>query len=242
MIRLVLVEVRRAVDTRAPRWAFTIAALLGVFLGFLSPDGGGKTFEESVAGVSIALPILMALLAVMAFTADWSTRAALTTFALTPRRQRILTARYLAVLLLAVATLIAIHVLAAVAFVIARPGEASSILDTAVLDQLWQMLATTIAASLTAMAVAGLVLRTALALLITVFGPILLTIGLAFTPRVLNWLNPYGFASWLADPTSAWTVASDTAVGLGPASASFLVWTVAPLALGWFLQLRAEPR
>lgn len=242
MIRLVLVEARRAVDTRASRWAFVIAATFGVLLGYLSPDGVAKTFKESVAGVSLALPILMALLAVMAFTSDWGTRAVLTTFALTPRRQRVLAARYVAVVLLAIATLIAIHVLAAVVFIIARPGETSSVLDGAVLAQFWQMLATTIAASLTAMAVAGLVLRTSLALLITVFGPMVLTIGLAFTPRILDWLNPYGFASWFADPTWAWTVPSDTAVGLGPALSSFLLWTATPLVLGLYRQLRAEPR
>jgi hypothetical protein len=69
-----------------------------------------------------------------------------------------------------------------------------------------------------------------------------LTIGLAFTPALLNWLNPYAFASWLAAPGLDWTIASETRVGVGPAMTSFAVWTALPLALGWFRQLRAEPR
>lgn len=242
MIRLILVELRRAVDTRAPRWAFGAAVFIGVLLGFIAPGGPADTFDVFVAGLSVALPLLMALLAVMAFTADWSTRAALTTFALTPRRQRLLAARYIGILVLCLGTLAAIHVLAAVAYLVARPSSAGSIIGTAVFVQFWQMLAVTVAASLTAMAVAGLVLRTSLALLIAVLGPLVITVGLAFTPRVLDWLNPYGFASWLASPTTAWSAVSDTEVGLGPALTSFVLWTAAPLVAGWFRQIRADPR
>lgn len=241
MIRLILVELRRAVDTRGPLWAFAAAAVSGVLLSFVVARDA-TTFAEFVAGLSLALPLLMGLLAVMAFTAEWSTRAALTTFAVTPRRQRILGARYAAILLLAAATLVAIHLLAAIGFAVTRPGSVGSVFDVAVLAQFWQMLATTVAATLTAIAVASLVLRTALALLIAVFGPFLLTIGLAFTPGLVDWMNPYGFASWLAEPQLSWTVTSETTVGLGPAVTSFAVWTALPLALGWVRQLRAEPR
>lgn len=241
MIRLVLVEMRRALDTRGPRWAFAVAAVSGVVLPFLI-GWETKTFVAFVAGLSVALPLLMGLLAVMAFTAEWTTRAALTTFSITPRRQRVLGARYVAVLILGVCTLVVIHLLAAVVFAVTRPTSAASVFDIAVLRQFWEMLATTIAATLTATAVAGLVLRTAPALVIAVLGPLFLTIGLAFTPALLNWLNPYAFASWLAAPGLDWTIASETRVGVGPAMTSFAVWTALPLALGWFRQLRAEPR
>lgn len=242
MIRLVLVEVRRAVNTRAPRWAFATAIALGMLVGFVSPGGIAETFEACVGAVALVLPVLMALLAVMAFTADWTTRAALTTFALTPSRPRVLAARYVAILFLAVVTLAVIHVLAAATFVMIRPAQVESVFDDAVVRQFWQMLATTVAASLTAMAVAGLVLRTALALLVTVLGPLLVTFGLALAPSVLTWLNPYGFASWLAEPTPAWVVTSETHTGLGPAVTSFVVWTAVPLVIGWYRQIRAEPR
>lgn len=242
MIRSVLVEVRRAVDTRAPRWAFGIAVAVGILLGFVVPGDAPRTFTESLAGLSLPLPVLMAILAVMAFTSDWSTRAALMTFALTPQRWRVLVARHLAVLILALATLLVIFVLAAVLFAVASPEEAGAVVDAEAFRTLASMSATTVAASLTAMAVAGLVLRTALALLITVLGPLIVILGLAFSPELIDWLNPYGFAAWLSAPTAAWAVHSDTAVGLGPAASSFLVWTAGPLVLGWCRQLRTEPR
>lgn len=242
LTRQVLVELRRAVDTRAPRWAFIAFVSGSVALCLLVPDAVTGTFEQFVGGAAVGLPLLTGLLAVMVFTADWSTRAALFTFVLTPNRRRVIAARYLAVFVLTVFSLIATHVIAAVVFTAIRPDAIGSIFRPGVGRQLWEMLATGLASSLTAMAVAGLVLRTVPALLIAVFAPLLLTVGLAFTPVLLEWLNPFGFASWFAAPTMRWAGVGDESVSLGPAATSFLLWTAVPLVLGWFRQMRAEPR
>ncbi|SDQ09705.1 hypothetical protein SAMN02800687_0288 [Curtobacterium sp. UNCCL20] len=242
LTRQTITELRRAVDTRGPQWAFGIAIAGGLVLSLVVPGGTSGTFDHFVSGVSIGLPFLAGLLAVMAFTADWTTRAALTTFVLTTSRPRVLVARYLAVLCLTVGSLIAIHLIGALVFVMLRPDSASSVFTAETVRQFGAMAATTVASALTAMAVGGLVLRTAPAIVVAVFAPLLLTIGLAFAPTVLEWANPYGFAGWLASPNWNWTVPQEESVGLGPALTSFTIWTAVPVVLGWFRQMRAEPR
>jgi ABC-2 type transport system permease protein len=243
VLRLTTVEVRRALNTRGSRWAFIITIGAGIALGLAVPGGTAGTFESFVSTVSLGLPLLVGMLAVMVFTADWGTRAALVTFVLTPRRSRVIAARYLAVLALTVGSLVAIHIIAALVFLFAHVQASGTIVTAGVARQFASMLGTTIASALTAMAVGGLVLRTAPALVVAVFAPFVLTIALAFTPAVLLWANPYGLASWLADPVLRWMVDDDGgAVGFGPALTSFVIWTAVPLVLGWFRQLRAEPR
>lgn len=239
--RQTIVELRRALDTRAPRWAFAATLLGGLGVGLLVPGGARGTFAVFMSGVALGLPILIGLLAVMTFTADWSTRAALTTFLITPSRQRVLAARYLSVLLLAVGSVTVLHVVGAGIYAVVG-GDLGSVIAPAARQQFWSITGTTVATAATATAVAGLVLRTALALVLAVFLPFALTLALAAVPAVLEWANPYGFAGWIADPMWQWSVGGGDRVGIGPALTSFVLWTAIPLALGWFRQLRAEPQ
>jgi hypothetical protein len=239
-VRLIAVELRRAVDTPAPRWAIGASILVGIALTCLQPNGPSDTFADFMSVASIALPLLAGLLAVMAFTSDWATRAALITFALSPRRSHVLAARYCAVIIITVGLVIALHVVGAATYAALRPDAAGSIIDASVGRQLGSMVGLVVSVTLTSIAVAGLVLRTALALVVAVFVPFSLTIGFAFLPAGADWLGPYSFSSWLADPTIGWWVADR--VGVGPAVTSFLLWTAAPCVLGWIRQLRTEPR
>lgn len=238
--RLVAVELRRAVDTRAPRWAIGVSVVVGLVITSTQAGGPPGSFADFMSVASIALPLLAGLLAVMAFTADWATRAALVTFALTPRRSHVLAARYLAVVTITVGMVMALHALGAVVYVALRPDAAGTVVDSAVIRQLGSMVGLVVAVTLTSIAVAGLVLRTSLALVLAVFVPFSLTIGFAFLPAGADWLGPYSFSSWIAAPTGElW---SADRVGVGPAMTSFLLWTAAPCLLGWIRQVRAEPR
>lgn len=238
--RLVTVELRRAVDTRAPRWAIGVSVVVGLVLTCAQSGGPPDSFAEFMSVASIALPVLAGLLAVMAFTADWASRAALVTFALSPRRSHVLAARYLAVVTITVGMVVVLHLLGAVVYVVLRPDAAGTAVDTSAIRQFASMVGLVVAVTLTSIAVAGLVLRTAPALVLAVFVPFSLTVGFAFLPTGADWLGPYSFSSWLAAPTGdLW---SADRVGIGPAMTSFLLWTAAPCLVGWIRQVRAEPR
>lgn len=238
--RLVLVELRRATDTPGPRWAIGTCVAAGLALALFQPGGTPKSFATFVSGATLALPLLVALLSVMAFTADWTTRAALVTFAITPRRSMVLAARSIAVLLISVGLVVALHVVAAITYVLVRPSSAATVVDPATASQFGSMVGLTIAVTLTTVSVAGLVLRTSLALVVAVLAPFFITIGLVFVPEVSLWFGPYSFANWLAAPT--WHLQVKDGIGIGPAFVSFVVWTVVPFALSWLRQVRAEPR
>lgn len=97
--RLVRAESRKATDTRAARWILAAAVLLAlasqavplVFPRDVSQDRA-SFLTWAALGVSRLLPIALLL----AMTAEWSQRTALTTFTLEPRRGRVLAAKILA--------------------------------------------------------------------------------------------------------------------------------------------------
>jgi hypothetical protein len=106
MNRLLLVELRGLVDTRAARWllvgvGLATAAVVAVALTVGPPDGRTATALLPLAQLPAVL--LLPLLAVLAMTGEWSQRTALTTFALVPRRGRVLAAKVAAAVVLGVA-------------------------------------------------------------------------------------------------------------------------------------------
>ncbi|GAA5154933.1 hypothetical protein GCM10023340_39300 [Nocardioides marinquilinus] len=106
--RLVSVEIRKSFDTRAGRW-LTIS-IIGLVLvasvigAFAFPEGQQDYVNLlGLAGgiLGYFLPILMILL----ITSEWTQRTGLVTFALEPRRPRVVLAKVLAGLALAVVVL-----------------------------------------------------------------------------------------------------------------------------------------
>ncbi|GAA4733856.1 hypothetical protein GCM10023216_28000 [Isoptericola chiayiensis] len=95
--RLTLFEWRKQLDTRAVRWLFVVIALLtaGVVTVTALVGDGEVSFEMFVSNTSTPLAMLLPVVAILATTAEWSQRTALTTFTLEPRRQRVVGAKVL---------------------------------------------------------------------------------------------------------------------------------------------------
>jgi hypothetical protein len=97
--RLIAVEARKMVDTRAGLWLL-ILTLLGAVAGALGQSLGGsgadaeagRVFYSAIGGTSVLLPIVGILLV----TSEWSQRTGLVTFALVPSRHRIVAAKFVA--------------------------------------------------------------------------------------------------------------------------------------------------
>jgi hypothetical protein len=127
--RLVAVELRKSVDTRSGRWV-----LGGIFL--LSLIGlGWQVAHASTEPVALLayvqagetpVALLLPVVGILAMTAEWSQRTALTTFTLSPRRVPVLLAKLAAALVLAVAVLALVGVVAVAATALAGVvGEGS---------------------------------------------------------------------------------------------------------------------
>ncbi|WP_418275598.1 ABC transporter permease [Isoptericola jiangsuensis] len=95
--RLVLVEWRKQLDTRAGRWLLIVIAIVtaGVMLLMGAVGSGDVSFEAFLIGTTTPLGMLLPIVAILAATSEWSQRTALTTFTLEPRRLRVIGAKTL---------------------------------------------------------------------------------------------------------------------------------------------------
>jgi ABC-type transport system involved in multi-copper enzyme maturation permease subunit len=99
--RLFVVELRKAVDTRAGRWLVGITvglALLAetIFLWVVVAQDETAAYGDFVAAAAFVSSVLLPVLGIMLVTSEWSQRTAMTTFSLEPRRMRIVMAKMLA--------------------------------------------------------------------------------------------------------------------------------------------------
>jgi ABC-2 type transport system permease protein len=106
--RLTLVELRKMTDTRAGFWLQLTVVAIAVLIVVINALAGHASdhqfmdfFSATAQGVSALLPVLGILLV----TSEWSQRTAMVTFALVPQRSRVVAAKLLAAVVLALAAL-----------------------------------------------------------------------------------------------------------------------------------------
>jgi ABC-2 type transport system permease protein len=115
--RLVRVETRKQVDTLAGRWFLvTIGLVVALVVGImLFVDGGNHSLMNYLTATSTPLAVLLPILGIMTATAEWGQRTAMTTFALEPRRGRVVLAKIISSLLLGALAFVVAFALAALA-------------------------------------------------------------------------------------------------------------------------------
>lgn len=231
-MRLWLVELRKVVDTPAGIALLALAALLaGVFGGGVALLTDETTLDRIVrlAGTpsGILLPVLAALLA----TGDRQHRTALTGYALTPRRGRVLAAKASAVISLAVVAwvlaLLAGVLIAAVATPLVYHPIEWSINWT---GQLWFALGLVLAA-LSGYAV-GLVAGNAAVSILLAWPVFALFLGVVpQVADVLAWLDINALAAFVdgIEPVDVARVATGVAA-----------WVILPGTVGVLRELRRE--
>lgn len=102
LVRLVRVEMRKLVDTRAGFWL--IAAIVAItaaiiLIFFLNADVQDRTFLNFVGVTATPQGFLLPVLGILLVTSEWSQRTALSTFTLMPVRGRVLLAKVIAALI-----------------------------------------------------------------------------------------------------------------------------------------------
>ncbi|WJK42700.1 ABC transporter permease [Solwaraspora sp. WMMA2056] len=107
--RLILVELRKMLDTRAGSWllgaiGLSTAAIVTVMVIFAEP--AEQTFATLFVLALLPVAFLLPVLGVLLVTTEWSQRTALTTFALVPVRHRVLAAKLAAAVVASVASVL----------------------------------------------------------------------------------------------------------------------------------------
>ena len=107
--RVVSVELRKMFDTRSGFWlmaSIAIAALVatGAVIIF-APDDELK-YSNFAAAIGFPMSVILPMIAVLSVTSEWSQRSGLTTFTLVPHRSRIVLAKALATISVAVTSML----------------------------------------------------------------------------------------------------------------------------------------
>jgi ABC-2 type transport system permease protein len=125
LARLVAVELRKMVNTRAGFWmqiATVAITVLVVIVRSVVGDAADHTFASILdVGVKPAA-VLLPIAGILLVTSEWSQRTGMITFALVPVRSRVLGAKLVASLVLAVAMLVMSVGVVAAGVLVASPG------------------------------------------------------------------------------------------------------------------------
>jgi ABC-2 type transport system permease protein len=122
--RLVAVELRKMVNTRAGFWlqtamvAITIAV---VIVRSIVGDAADHTFASVLQVGLWPAAVLLPVIGILLVTSEWSQRTGMITFALVPVRSRVIGAKLLASIVLALAMLVAAVAIVAAAVLVASP-------------------------------------------------------------------------------------------------------------------------
>src|SRR5215217_3636395 len=123
--RLVAVELRKMVNTRAGFWlqlATVVITALVVIVRSVVGHAADHTFAAVLdVGVKPAA-VLLPIAGILLVTSEWSQRTGMITFALVPVRSRVLGAKLIASLVLAVGMLLMAVGVVAVGVLVASPG------------------------------------------------------------------------------------------------------------------------
>jgi hypothetical protein len=234
--RLVAVELRKMVNTRAGFWlqvAMVAITVVAVAVAVAIGDAADHTFV-SILNVGLQpAAVLLPIVGILLVTSEWSQRTGLITFVLTPVRSRILGAKLIASILLSVAMLAMCIAVVAAGVLIAAPGVEGTWADFGPM-----------AGQAAVYLITGMVTGVA-------FGAILLASAPAI---VVNFALPTAFAAVASlsifSGVAPWV---DTIRAIGPMSEGVLdatqwahagtalaLWMVLPLAIGIWRITRRE--
>jgi ABC-2 type transport system permease protein len=123
--RLTAVELRKAVDTRAGFWL--LAAIVAITVAVVVVRGavGDAGDHDLRSMLDVALQpssVLLPIVGILLVTSEWSQRGGLITFALVPVRSRVLVAKLLAGLVLALAALAVCLAITVAGVLVSVPG------------------------------------------------------------------------------------------------------------------------
>jgi len=237
MSRLVKVELRKMVDTKAGLWVLItigVVTLLGVAIFGFAANDGDKTFNNFMGFTGGIQGLLLPILGILLVTQEWGQRTAMVTFTLEPHRGKVIAAKIYASLLIGFAAfLVAVGgaALAAVAF-----GGGDGFDDLIPLDFLKFGLLQ-ISGVLQGLAYGLLFLSSAVAIVTYLVLPIVFSIIATVVPAMED------AAPWIdlgTAQTPLFELGALSGQEWGGVGVTALIWIIIPFIAGLWRVLRAE--
>lgn len=243
--RLLRVELRKMVDTRAGLWmlisiGLVTALVLVIQLWVGLAQDMSLTFQSFMMGMNTPMGVLLPVLGILSVTQEFGQRTALVTFTQVPSRLRLFLAKFVSVLVLAVGALIVGLVLASIAnLLFSAMGGSSAVWGVGALDLGGYFLLH--AFGLATGFAFGVLLLNSPAAIVAYFVYSFVLPGLfAIGAQLIGWFKD--LQPWL-DFNGAQTplmTADMTGKDWSHLAVSGLIWLVLPLVLGFWRVLRAE--
>ena len=234
--RLVAVELRKMVDTRAGFWlqvAMVALTVVAVVARIVTGDAADHTFAAVLDVGLKPAAVLLPVVGILLVTSEWSQRTGMITFALVPKRSRVLGAKLIAAILLSVATLLLCAGIVGAGVAAAAPG----------VEGTWSGAATLVGQS-SVYLTGGMITGVAFGMVLLASAPAIV----ALFALPIAWTGVASL-SFLAD-AAPWL---DTRLGLGPltqevvdgtqwaqAGTSLALWMLLPLLIGTWRITRRE--
>jgi ABC-2 type transport system permease protein len=243
LTRVVRVELRKMFDTRSGFWLIAslgITALLATIATIAFAPDKDLTYYNFAKAVGFPITVILPMVALLSITSEWSQRSGLTTFTYVPNRGRVLRAKTLSSITVAVASMLFAFAAGAVGNVVGSTiAGTSTVWDlsighalTIVLGNLTCLLTGTMLGMLLRSSAAGLVTYFVITLLVPTLSGLLAT-NQGWYEKVQPWVD-LGFAqSFLFEGMHSGTQWAQI-------STTVAIWIILPALLGLRLVMRSE--
>ena len=242
--RLVAVEIRKSFDTRAGRaLSFSILGLCAVVMLVLAlvVTEGAQDLEIFIQAMGGTLGYFLPIIAILLVTSEWSQRTGLVTFTLEPRRSRVVIAKLLAGLIIAIGVIVLAAVLAVVGTGLAelRGVDPSWSLDGRIV---FNFAVTNIIGVFIGFAIAMLLMNTPAAIVGYFVYTLVLPTVVGILSALVDWFGD--LAPWIEFNTAQVPLFtgdnSPSGEEWAQIATSGTIWLIVPLALGIWRLLRSE--
>jgi ABC-2 type transport system permease protein len=243
--RLVAVELRKMADTRAGRWLLiSIAALtalvLAIQLAVILSNDLQVDFRDFMIAMNTPMGVLLPVLGIMSVTSEWTQRTAMVTFTLEPSRSRLILAKFVSTMLIAVVAVVIGLALSVVANLLYGALSGDEVLwDIGVVDVVFYFLLHAIGMA-TGFAFGTLFLNTAAAIVVYFVYSFVLPGLFQLGAQLIDWfadIQPWVDFAAAQNPLIEGNVNGEQWAQL---AVSGLLWLGLPLAVGLWRVLRAE--
>ena len=241
--RIVTTELPKMFDTRSGFWLMASIGILALLastavIAFSSDDG--MTYSAFATAIGYPMTVVLPIIAILSVTSEWSQRSGLTTFTLVPQRGRVIAAKAIACVGVAIATI-------PLAFAV---GALGNIVGTTIagIEPVWDLtvtnMATIVLANVLGLLVGfmlGVLIRSSAGAIVAYFVysfllptlSVLLAASQAWFRNLQPWIDFKYAQGTLIDGT----VTTQQWEHLGATSA---IWLLIPLSLGLAIVVRAE--
>jgi ABC-2 type transport system permease protein len=241
--RAVRVELRKMFDTRAGFWLIASIGITGLIATVatiaFAPDAD-LTYYTFAKAIGFPITVILPMVALLSITSEWSQRTGLTTFTHVPHRGRVIAAKTISSITVAIASMVFAFAIGAVGIVVgSQIAGTSMVWDvnlghalTIVLGNLTCLLTGTMLGMLIRNSAAGLVTYFVISLLVPTVSGILATSQEWFA-KVQPWVDLNYAQSFMFE-------GMHTGAQWAHIATTVVIWIVLPGILGLRLVMRSE--